>query len=320
MAGDAVNDSMIAIRAMHFAATALTTGTLMFRTVVADPALLSAEAVATVMRAQIRRVAWVGLAITVVSGAIWLLLEAVAMSGLAFSEAITADVLSTVVNETQFGLVFEIRSVLAIILAACLAFDRLPPARWLGLASALGLVAAIAWTGHAGSTPGEMGLLHLTADTLHLIAAAAWTGSLVPFALLLLAAARHYPCEASARLARDATQRFSLLGIASVASLFGSGIINAWILVGSINGLIATQYGRLVMLKIALFVAMLGFAAVNRFWLTPRLALPFTGAAQLRALRQLTRNSVIEIALALMIFAIVGMLGTLHPAIHTLGT
>ena len=319
MAGDAVNDSLIVIRAIHFAATALTTGTLVFRAVVADRALLSAEAVATVMRMQIRRVAWVGLAITVVSGAIWLLLEAAAMSGLALREAITADVLSTVVNETQFGLDFEIRSVLVIILAACLAFDRLAPARWLALASALGFVAAIAWTGHAGSTPGEMGLLHLTADTLHLIAAAAWTGSLVPFALLL-AVARRYPGEASARLARDAAQRFSTLGIASVATALGSGIVNAWILVGSVNGLIATPYGRLLMLKIALFVAMLAFAAVNRFWLTPRLALPLGSAAQPRVLRQLMRNSMIEIALALMIFAIVGMLGTLHPAIHTLGT
>ena len=319
MAGDAVNDSLIVIRAIHFAATALTTGTLMFQAAVANPALHSAEAVATVMRAQIRRVAWVGLAITAASGAIWVLLEAAAMSGLAFSEAITANVLSTVVNETQFGLVFEIRSVLAIVLAACLAYDRLPLARWLALASALGLVAAIAWTGHAGSTPGEMGLLHLTADTLHLIAAAAWTGSLVPFALLLAAAGRH-PREASARLARDVTQRFSMLGIASVATVLGSGIVNAWILVGSINGLIATQYGGLLILKITLFAAMLAFAAVNRFWLTPRLALPFTSTAQLQALRQLTRNSMIEIALALMIFAIVGMLGTLHPAIHTLGT
>jgi copper resistance protein D len=319
MAWDAVNGSLIVIRAIHFAATALTTGTLMFQAVVADPALRSAEAVATVMRTQIRSVAWVGLAIIVVSGAIWVLLEAAAMSGLALREAITADVLSTVVNETQFGLVFEIRSVLVIILAACLVFDRLSPARWLARASALGFVAAIAWTGHAGSTAGEMGLLHLTADTLHLIGAAAWTGSLVPFALLL-AAARRYPCEASARLARDATQRFSMLGIASVATVLGSGIVNAWILVGSINGLIATQYGRLLMLKIALFAAMLAFAAVNRFWLTPRLASPLGSAAQLRALRQLTRNSVIEIALALMIFAIVGMLGTLHPAIHTLGT
>jgi putative copper resistance protein D len=228
-------------------------------------------------------------------------------------------VLSTVLNETQFGLVFEIRSLLAIILAACLAFDRLPPARWLALASALGLAAAIAWTGHAGSTPGETGLLHLTADTLHLIAAAAWTGSLIPFVLLLVAV-RHDPCEASARLARDATQRFSTLGIAAVATVLGSGIVNAWILVGSIDGLIATQYGRLLILKIALFAAMLAFAAVNRIWLTPRLASPVEKAAQPQALHRLTRNSMIEIALALLIFAIVGVLGTLHPAIHTLGT
>ena len=49
MAGDAVNDSLIVIRMIHFAATALTTGTLMFQAVVADPALHSAEAVATVI-------------------------------------------------------------------------------------------------------------------------------------------------------------------------------------------------------------------------------------------------------------------------------
>jgi copper resistance protein D len=319
MVGDSVNDPLIVIRAIHFAATAITTGALIFQAVVAEPALRSAEAVAMAVRTQIRRVAAIGLAITAASGAIWILLEAAAMSGLPFSEAITANVLLTVVNETQFGLVVEIRFVLAIILAAFLAYDRLAPARWPALASALGLVAAIAWTGHAGSTPGEKGLLHLIADVLHLIASAAWIGGLVPLALLL-AAARRYHHETWAWLARDATQRFSMLGIASVATLLGSGIVNAWILVGSINGLIVTPYGRLLTLKIALFAAMVVFAAINRFWLTPRLALSLGSAAQLEALRRLTRNSMIEIALALMIFAIVGMLGTLHPAIHALGT
>ena len=53
---------------------------------------------------------------------IWLLLQAVSMSGLPFGEAMTAQVLSTVLNQTQFGLVSEIRSVLAIILAVCLAY------------------------------------------------------------------------------------------------------------------------------------------------------------------------------------------------------
>ena len=319
MAGDALNDPLIITRAIHFAATATTTGTLVFQALVAEPALHSGEAVATAVQRQILRVAWIGLGVTAASGAIWILLEAAAMSGLPFSAAITGDVLPTVVNETQFGLVFEIRIGLAILLAACLACHRLPPARWLALASALGLVAAIAWTGHAGSTVGQMGLLHLTADALHLIAAAAWTGGLVPLALLL-AAARRAPGEAWAYLARDATQRFSMLGIASVTTVLGSGIVNAWILVGSVDRLIATQYGRLLMLKMALFVVMVAFAAMNRLWLTPRLALPVGSAAQLEVLGRLTRNAMIEIALALMIFAIIGVLGTLHPAIHGLGT
>ena len=52
-----------------------------------------------------------------------------------------------------------------------------------------------------------------------------------------------------------------MLGIVSVATVLGSGIVNAWILVGSFDALIATPYGRLLMLKIALFAAMLVFAA-----------------------------------------------------------
>jgi putative copper resistance protein D len=70
--------------------------------------------------------------------------------------------------------------------------------------------------------------------------------------------------------------------------------------------------------KIVAFAIMLVFAAVNRFWLTPQLAVSSGNAAQLEALRQLARNSAIEIALGFTIFAIVGMLGTLHPAIHGL--
>ena len=71
------------------------------------------------------------------------------------------------------------------------------------------------------------------------------------------------------------------------------------------------------MLKLVIFAVMLAFAAVNRFRLTPRLGVSAADGARLEALRQLTRNSVIEIALGIAIFAIVGVLGTLHPAIHS---
>jgi putative copper resistance protein D len=115
---------------------------------------------------------------------------------------------------------------------------------------------------------------------------------------------------------RDSAQRFSTLGIVSVATLLATGIVNAWILVGSFTALLATQYGQLLMLKIMVFALMLGFAAVNRLALTPRLAGSPESSARIEALRRLTRNSVVEIGLGFLIFAMVGMLGTLHPAIH----
>jgi putative copper resistance protein D len=267
------------------------------------------------VRLQIRLTASIGLAIAVASGWVWFQLQVAAISGLPFGEAMTSDVLSTVLNETQFGLVSKVRLVLAIILAICFAYDRSAPARWLALGSALGFIAAIAWTGHAGSTLGELGNLHLAADALHLIAAAAWIGGLVPLTLLL-AAARRNQGFAWASLARDAAQRFSTLGMVSVGTLLATGIVNAWILVGSIQALIVTGYGQLLLLKLVVFAIMLGFAATNRFWLTPQLAFSSENEPHLEAFRQLTRNSVIEIALGLTIFAIVGVLGTLHPALH----
>jgi putative copper resistance protein D len=311
--GDGVNGPLVIVRAVHFAATATTAGTLIFRAVVAEPASRSTPAAITVVRPQILAVAWISLAIAVVSGVIWILLQAAAMSGLSLKEAMAGDVLSAVVNETQFGFVSEIRLVLAIILGGCLTYDRLAPLRRSGLAFALGLIAAIAWTGHAGSGIGELGVLQLAADVLHLIAAAAWLGGLVSLALFLTAARRH-DALAWASVARDATRRFSILGIVSVGTILATGMVNSWILVGSLHALTVTEYGRLLMLKIALFAAMLLIAGVNRFWLTPRLAL--RSGIEPRALRRLARNSTIEIALGLAIFAIVGALGTVHPAIH----
>ena len=306
---------MIAIRAVHFAAAAVTTGSLIFRAVVAKPAWGSEPVAAKLLRMQTLRVAEIALAVTVLSGVLWLLSEAVSMSGLPLDEAMTPRVLWTVLNKTQFGLVSEIRLALAIVLAACLAFDRIPLTQWLALPAALGLIAAIAWTGHAGATPGGLGSLHLASDVLHLLAGAAWIGGLLPLALLLATAGRHQG-TAWAAVARDATARFSALGIASVITLLASGIVNAWILVGSFHALFVTDYGQLLLFKLAVVAVMLVFAAVNRLWLTPRLARLPGHPTRLEALAQLTRNSVIEIALGFLVFAIVGMLGTLHPAIH----
>jgi putative copper resistance protein D len=307
-----IGGPLAVIRAAQFAATSIIMGILLFRVLSLEAATAS---LASLVRTKTLHVAWIGLAVSTASGVIWLLLEAASMSGLPLGEAVTPAVLSTVLNETQFGFVSEIRVAMAVMVAVGLAYDRFLPARRLALVSSLGLIAALAWTGHAGSTPGAAGNLHLAADILHLFAAAAWIGGLASL-VVLLSAARHDQSIAGASFARAATQRFSTIGIASVIVVFATGMINAWILVGSWHGLIATGYGQLLMLKMALFAVMILIAAVNRFWLTPRIGSPPAG--ELSALRRLTRNSLIEIALALLIFTIVGMLGTLHPAVHNL--
>jgi len=315
--GTGIDGPLVVIRATHFAVISMTVGCLSFRAVAADPAFSASTPAASSFRARTLRLACFGLAISAVTGVIWLLLEAASMSGLSLEDAMATDALWTVVNETQFGRISEIRLLLAVMLAGCLRLDRVPFARGLALAAALGLTAAMAWTGHAGATPDEMGILHLAADTLHLCGVAIWIGGLVALVLLLLVA-RSDRTVANMSFARQATERFSTIAVASVVVVLATGIVNAWVLVGSMQVLRVTGYGQLLMLKMALFAAMLLFAAANRFRLMPQLAVPPGNALSYEANRLLARNSIIEIALALSIFAIVGMLGTLHPAIHGL--
>ena len=100
------------------------------------------------------------------------------------------------------------------------------------------------WLWLAMQRPGPSSkVVQESADVLHLLAAASWVGSLVPLALLLGAAVSERS-ESLLVVARMATLRFSTLGIASVATVLGSGIINTWELAGSVRALVGTDYGR----------------------------------------------------------------------------
>jgi copper resistance protein D len=317
-----VTDPLFYARAVHFTASIMVAGTVFFVVFIAEPASRTAppnKEVTAALYYRFARIAWISLTLAVLSGAAWLLLVASSMSGEAVPDVLSQGVLRTVLLQTDFGndwlVRFGIACVLARLLVSILSVKDAtsPLIKTAAIIVAASFVGSLAFSGHAIGGQGMEGIIHPTADILHLIAVAAWVGTLLPLALLLAMTGRD---AATLAVARNATLRFSTLGLASVATILVTGMINSWYLVGGIVALTRTAYGQLLMIKIALFAIMVAIASTNRSWLTPRLVTdPSLSIAQ-KARRALCGNALIEAAIGAFVVAIVAVLGTLAPASH----
>jgi putative copper resistance protein D len=296
-----MNALLAVARGAHFASAMLLFGELAFVLFVAprgDDALR-----------RLRPVALWSIAIAVASWLVWLVCEAVQMSGSPLAHGLDAHTLARVLGETSFGRLWLFRLGLLALLAALLISARVGRSGYRrGAIASLFLLAGVclaslAWAGHAAAGSGVQGRIQLASDALHLLAAGAWLGAL-PGLVLLLGAKPGLAASAVA------ARRFSVLGIASVGTLLLTGIINARYLVQTLPRLFGTDYGRLLLAKIALVAVMLALAAVNRLVLTPRLASDGESAARLR------RNARGEVAAGLGVIAIVAVLGITIPGAH----
>ena len=163
-------------------------------------------------------------------------------------------------------------------------------------------IASLSWNGHGAMTDDELGWLHLTGNALHLFAGLGWVGAIAAF-LGAATMSKEAPADLAIRL-----EQFATIGTAFVAVLLATGISNTLFIVGSsaLPTLLETTYGRLLLLKISLFAAMLAAAAVNRFWLAPRVTVSPSLAAVRTSLGA-------ELVLGVGVLAIVSWLGTLDP-------
>ncbi len=213
-----------------------------------------------------------------------------------------AEMLRFIAIETPAGVSGVARFFLLTMLAIAAIYA--PAAHLLHLLLAFAALAALAWTGHAGASEGSIGAIHRASDILHLIAAAAWLGTL---ALLLRALVGSGVATADLIAA---LRRFASIGTVIVGTLIVTGIVNLWAIAGleALPNLATSAYGRTLGVKLALFAAMLGFAALNRWRLVPKLE------AEQSALVQGLRASVaLEAALAVAVILAVAILGTLAP-------
>jgi putative copper export protein len=202
-------------------------------------------------------------------------------------------------------------------------FDSRVGAVWLArlgvalLTAALIGVAAgsgVAWTWWAAAGAGGILLMSLTGlshaaatgrflplltDWTHAAAAAVWMGGLLGFAVALFSGPlRGMAPDGRAKLRERSVGRFSVMATAAVAVLACTGLYASVLHVPSLQALVATPYGRALLAKLALLALLLIVGASNLL---------------LRGRGPFGRLLVVELVLALGLFAATGFLTSLPP-------
>ncbi len=108
--------------------------------------------------------------------------------------------------------------------------------------------------------------------------------------------------------------RYARLAMPGVGLLLASGLFQSWLLVGSFERLLATEYGRTLLAKLIFVVPLLALGAIHRQTLrAERLGSgPAPGAGPLAAeSRWLTLR--LQVALAALVLLATGLLANLPP-------
>jgi copper transport protein len=250
---------------------------------------------------QPRGVRW-ALLLAIISMVAAFLLDASIAAGLTASQVLDADVLREQAS-TVYGGATIMRLVAAFAcLAATFAFRssrwQRPGFRYVVLVPFVALAATLSLTGHAVGA--DVTALRLPLDMLHSVAAAAWVGGLVQ----LVAWSRTTPLDPGV------VERWSRVALGSVVVLVLTGSWAAWEEIGlSLDAVVETTYGRLVLGKVALLLVILPFANLNRTTTVP--GIRAGGAEAASSLRRYVR---IELALLAIVIALTAWLVQTPPA------
>jgi copper resistance protein D len=167
--------------------------------------------------------------------------------------------------------------------------------------AALIILLAEGGSGHGAGN----GLVGPSLHAVHAVSAAAWIGGLVALMRVLAAGTTG---RIPRRVVADLLEQFSRMGILIVLLLAATGAAMTWLILGDIPSS-RNDYGKILLLKIALFALMVGLALINRFLLLPRLSSSTGGPA----LRKLSAAIVLEQIAGAGVLLAVAVLGLMDP-------
>ena len=200
--------------------------------------------------------------------------------------------LTGMVAESPVGRSLLVRIAGLAVVAVLLISGRAPAL--VAVAGAGVVCASFAFRGHVLAEPRViLGAL----VTAHLLGLAFWIGAFAPLHRL---AGRADPMRAGA-----AADEFGRRALWVVPALVVAGAALLVLLAGNPLDAVQTTYGRLLAVKLAVFVLLLGLAAFNRLRLTPALLAGDAGAGA-----RLRRSIGLEFAAVLVILAVTAVLTT----------
>ena len=326
-------------RGLQYASTALGVGALAFFALAFLPALAalgggdrralrtssipghakgtqgSEEAFLRRLRIALLMAAGVG-AVSAATGVVLEGAEAAGVSGFsALKETIVRETL-----ETKFGTVWGLTVlawlVFGLLVALLLRRERKPATPLLAVLFLPLLLPVLepALSGH-GSTQSPVAL-NFTVNAIHVGAMAVWLGGLAALLFILPAATRALEPGDRSRLLAGALSRFSALALWMVAAILLTGLVQAYVYVRHLDDLLSTGYGRAVLAKFLLLMAVIAIGAFNRRRSVPRLKrIAADGAAPGRDGLLLRRALRGELALLVVVLSVTAVLASYAPPV-----
>ncbi|TDC38572.1 copper resistance protein CopC [Micromonospora sp. 15K316] len=245
------------------------------------------------------RLAWTGLGLVALATVadLWLQVPYTAGGGL-FD--VTGEGISSVLGST-FGAVHLVR--LGLLAAAAFLLRPLlagPAGRADAIILAvLGVAGLVTWplAGHPAASPAPA--VSVVVDTVHLGSMAVWLGGLLMLAVFLLRRGDERELGAIMPI-------WSRWAALAVSALLLAGVVQGLIEVATPSALINTTYGQLLLVKIGLFVLVMGVAAYSRQMVRRRIAEQRPGAVR--------RAVWVELAITAVVLGVTATLVQTPPA------
>lgn len=281
---------------------------------VVRPALGPVRAEGPAIARRMRRFVRIAVILAVFGSVLALLVQSLAI----LDGTILDKVISTL-GQTRYGRLWLVRigliAVLGVVLAACgWWFMRRREVEgivaWIAAAAVTVPFSLIA---HASAQPAGR-TVAVVADALHLAAASAWIGGLAILFTVLLPGLRSVTAEQRRRVLAIAIPRFSILALIAVATLGITGFYAGWLQVGNLSALTGTDYGRALIVKLGLLLAVLAIAAINLCVIERKLTRSAGGGDASVWSRRLRWTIGGELVLVLLVLIAVGQITSLQPA------